>query len=59
MEHKDLEKELNESSGYVRTLLSQRMDLRHTPTIRFIFDKSVEYGNKIESIIESIHKNDN
>ncbi len=54
-----LEKELKESAPYVRTLVAERMDLRHTPELRFIFDKSVEYGNKIDKIIESIHQNDN
>lgn len=54
-----LEKELKESAPYVRTLVAERMDLRHTPELRFIFDKSIEYGNKIDKIIESIHENDN
>ena len=59
MDPKDLEKELKESAPYVRTLVSQKMKLRQTPEIRFVFDKSVEYGNKIDRIIESIHENDN
>ena len=59
MDPNDLEKELKESAPYVRTLVSQKMELRHTPEIRFVFDKSVEYGNKIDRIIESIHENDN
>ena len=53
-----LEKELEEASSYIRGELSQRVDIRHTPKLRFIFDKSIEYGNKIEKIIESIHENE-
>ncbi len=53
-----LEKELDEASSYIRGELSKRIDIRHTPKLRFVFDKSIEYGNKIEKIIESIHENE-
>ena len=53
-----LEKELDEASSYIRGELSKKVDIRHTPKLRFIFDKSIEYGNKIEKIIESIHENE-
>ena len=56
MEPKLLEKEMNEASHYIRGRLSDCVDIRHTPDLRFIFDKSVEYGNKIEKIIETINK---
>ena len=52
-----LEKELEEASSYIRGELSKRIDVRHTPKLRFVFDTSIEYGNKIEKIIESIHEN--
>lgn len=50
-----LEKELKEAASYVRGELSKRIEMRHTPQLRFIFDKSIEYGNKIEKILEEIH----
>ena len=50
-----LEKELKEAAGYVRGELSKKIEMRHTPQLRFIFDKSIEYGNKIEKILEEIH----
>ena len=53
-----LEKELEEASSYIRGELSKRIDVRHTPKLRFVFDTSIEYGNKIEKIIESIHENE-
>ena len=59
IDRKTLEKELNESAVFVRTLVAEKMDLRHTPTIKFVYDNSIEYGNKIDKIIESIHENDN
>jgi len=51
-----MEKEMNEASGYIRGEVSQKMDLRHTPTLKFIYDESVEYGSKIEKIIEELKK---
>ena len=55
-----LEKDLNdETAGYLRTKLVNRIEIRHTPKIRFVYDKSIAYGNKIESLINEIHKEDN
>lgn len=51
-----LEKELKEAASYIRGELSKRIDVRHTPALRFVFDKSIEYGNKIEKILEEIHE---
>ena len=50
---------LNNAQGFVRTNLSQRVDIRHTPELKFIYDTSIEYGNKIEDIIDSIHEKEN
>ena len=35
--------------------LKERMDIRNIPELEFIYDESIEYGNKIEKIIEEIH----
>lgn len=51
--------DLNNASGYFRSLLAERLEIRHTPELRFIFDESIEYGQKIEKIIEEIHNNEN
>lgn len=48
--------DLNNAQGFFRTLLAERLQIRHTPELRFIFDESIEYGQKIEKIIEEIHK---
>ncbi len=51
-----IERELNEASSYFRTLLAERLNLRHMPEIKFIYDESIEYGEHIEKIIEKIHE---
>lgn len=49
-------KALNKASSFIRGKLSQKINIRHTPEIKFIFDESVKYGEKIEKIIEEINK---
>ena len=55
LDKKTLESELNEAAPYIRGELSKRIDIRHTPELKFIFDESVEYGKKIEDIIDSLN----
>lgn len=55
-DQKQLEKELNDdTASYLRTQIADRIDIRHTPKIRFIYDNSISYGNKIEELINEIH----
>ena len=51
-------KDLNNAAGFFRSLLSQRVEMRHTPELKFVFDESIEYGQKIENIIKELHKED-
>ena len=51
-------KALNDAAGFIRKELSQRIDVRHTPELNFVYDESIEYGKKIENIIEKIHNED-
>lgn len=53
---KEVQDELDKASSFLRTELAERMDLRHTPNLRFIFDKSIEYGTNIEKILADINK---
>lgn len=52
----ELEKEMNEASDFFRKFVASKMDLRQTPKLRFYYDDSVSYGNKIESILHEIHE---
>ena len=55
----DTLKALNKASSFIRGQLSERIDIRHTPELKFIYDNSVAYGNRIESILDSIHEKEN
>lgn len=48
---------LNRAKSFIRGELSKRIEIRHTPELRFIFDESIEYGDKIEKIIDRINSN--
>jgi len=42
------------SRGYIRKLISQRVDLRYTPEFQFIYDKSVKYAVEIDKVLQEI-----
>ena len=47
-------KSLEKAKSFIRGEISKRIKIRHTPELRFIFDDSIEYGNKIEKIINNL-----
>lgn len=50
-------KALERAKSFIRGKLSERVDIRHTPELKFIFDESIEYGERIEKKIEELHQN--
>ena len=51
-------KALKDATGFIRKELASRVEMRHTPELEFVYDESIEYGKKIEDIIEQIHEED-
>lgn len=49
---------LKGAASFIRGQLSRRVEIRHTPELRFFYDESIEYGNKIEKIIEKINEDE-
>lgn len=56
MSHKDLEREMDEAAPFIRTNLAEKIDLRNTPKLKFVYDESIAYGDKIERILKEIHE---
>ena len=52
-------KALNRARGYIRTELSKRLDIRRTPELSFVLDKTMEQDKHIDEIIARIHEEDN
>jgi ribosome-binding factor A len=50
---------LNGAASFIRTKLAERVDIRHTPELKFIYDTSIAYGEHIEKIIDNINKKEN
>ncbi len=45
---------LKKSSGFIRSELAKRINLRNTPELIFEIDDSLEYGARIDSILKDI-----
>ncbi len=45
---------LKQSSGFIRSLIAHRINYRVTPELVFVFDDSLEYGARIDSILADI-----
>lgn len=51
-------KALDKAKGFIKSELGSRMRLRIIPELSFEYDESIEYGNKIERMIQDLHKQD-
>lgn len=47
---------LKQSSGYIRSGIARKVNLRYTPELIFEFDESLEYGSRIDEILKDITK---
>ena len=45
---------LQRAAGYLRSLLAHRMKLYTTPELRFVYDESVERGDHLSRLIDSV-----
>ena len=53
-ERKDAERGLKSVGPYLRRQLGQILRMRSVPEIRFVFDKSIGYGQKIDSLLRQV-----
>jgi ribosome-binding factor A len=49
---------LNHAAGYLRSELAHRIQMRHTPRLRFFWDPSPEHADRIDRLIASLHENE-
>jgi ribosome-binding factor A len=52
---KDTEAGLNSAKGFIRRDIGKKLTIRHTPELVFKYDKSLDYGSRIESLLKEIH----
>ena len=51
---KEVAKGLKTASGYIRSQIARRMNLRITPELTFIQDNSIKHGAHIATLLEGI-----
>jgi ribosome-binding factor A len=49
---------LKRACGFIQREMGRKLRLKYTPEIYFLFDSSVEYGARIEMLIEKIHQSE-
>jgi ribosome-binding factor A len=57
-DHKQRENTLNaleRAKGFIRSEVGHRIRLRKTPELSFAIDESIEYGNRIETLLKEIN----
>ena len=50
---------LKAASGFLRTALANKIRLRYTPELHFIWDNSIEHGDRILRLIDEVSQKDN
>ncbi len=45
---------LKSASGYIRTALATRLNLRQTPELQFVYDESMEHGAHILKLLREV-----
>lgn len=46
--------DLNNASGYYRSLLGKQIRMKFTPNLKFVYDESVAYADKVDGIVQSV-----
>lgn len=49
---------LNRAAGFLRHALGDRIDLRTMPSLRFLYDESIERASRLEALIEQARHED-
>jgi len=46
---------LGHAAGFLRSQLAQRVKLYATPNLRFVYDESIERGDRLSRLIDGLH----
>ena len=52
----DTLKALNKAASFIRGELAKRIEIRNIPELKFYYDESISYGEKIDKIIDEINE---
>jgi len=54
----ELQAGLEKAKGFLKRELGKRLNLRYMPDVFFFYDKSFEYGSRIDRLLMEIHEKD-
>ena len=54
----ELQAGLEKDKGFLKRELGKRLNLRYMPDVFFFYDKSFEYGSRIDRLLMEIHEKD-
>lgn len=49
---------LRRAAGFVQQQIGQRIRMKYLPVLEFKYDQSAEYGDKIDRLLDQIHRED-
>ena len=56
---REVEEGLHKASGFLKRELGKRLQLRYVPALDFFYDRSFEYGDRIERLLAQVKQEDN
>jgi ribosome-binding factor A len=54
--HEDALAGLKSAVGYIKRQIATRLQLRHTPELRFLYDTTLEKANRLESLLRQVEQ---
>lgn len=51
---RELQESLQKASGFLKRELGKRLQLRYVPALTFLYDRSFEYGDRIEKLLHQV-----
>jgi ribosome-binding factor A len=55
---KNSDSALKRAAGFIQQQVGRRIRLKYLPVLEFKYDQSVEYGEKIDRLLNQIHRED-
>ncbi len=55
----EMAKALNHAQGFFRAKLGERMDMKYVPQVKFYYDETIAYADKIEQLFKEIKSDQN
>lgn len=58
VDHNSLIKELQNSANFIKKEVAEKLNMKRTPELIFIYDDSIEQGDRIMKLLEGLQKTD-